>query len=268
MTRISPRAAIILAAAGLVAAVMAWQTVLSPQVRKLRYREEMTRALRSPQPQIRKQAAWAVIERPDPSLETFMVRGVMGEEPDPDVREAYVYTLGRLSRPRNFAAIESAIDVEPSGYVRAAAWLAAARCDRQHFHTLAATRRQPEPPWDQIGIAQGRLCLDDVQGVNVLLYWARRGDASQRQVASRALFKWLRPLLDVAGRWPVDADVGEGQPWPAGLVDEIERRCAALDLQAIADDTRRHRAPAERVRRNVARLTRAREDLVSLLFAE
>jgi hypothetical protein len=266
MTRISRRAAIILAAAGLVAAAVAWQTVLSPQARKLRYREKMTRALRSPDPQDRKQTAWAIIERPDPVLEAFIVRGVTGNEPDPDVREAYVYTLGKLGQRRNFAAIESAIDADASGYVRAAAWLAAARCDPEHFRTLTETRRQPEHPWDQIGIAQGWFYLDDVRGVDILLHWALAGDDPQRQIASRALFKWLRPLLDATGRWPIDANVREGQRWPAELVSEVERRCAALDLQAIADDSRRHHAPAERVRRNVTRLTRVRDRLARLLF--
>ncbi|MFQ5807157.1 MAG: HEAT repeat domain-containing protein [Phycisphaerae bacterium] len=258
----------IVAGAGIVVTVVAWQSLLSPRARNLRYRTEMLQALRSPDPESRKQAAWAIIGRPELSLEAFLVRGVLGDEPDPDVREAYTYALGKLGDPRNFAAIESAIDADPSGYVRAAAWLAAARCDPQHFRTLVETRAQRERPWEQIGIAQGRLDLDDVQDVNVLLHWARSGNPSQRQVAARALYKSLRPLLDAVGRWPAGAQIRAGQLWPPEIIDEVERRCAALDLQAIADETRRHRRRAERVRRNVTRLTRARDGLVGLLFAQ
>jgi hypothetical protein len=255
------------AVVGVVAAAALWQTVLSRPVRTVRQRRALMQALRSPDPQTRKQAAWAVTESPGPNLEAFLIRGIIGAERDPDVREAYVYALGRLEDSRNFAAIESAIDSDPSGYVRAAAWLAAARCDPQHFRTLAETHAPPDDPWDRIGIGQGRLFLGDVCGIGELLHWAGAGSDSQRLAAARALLKGLRPLLDAAGRWPIDADVAEGEPWPAELVGEIERRCATLDLQAIMDDLRRHRVPAERVRRNVLRLTGAREHLARLLFA-
>ncbi len=261
------RKRVVLAAVGVVVAAALWQTVLSRHARTARHRRELLQALRSPDSQSRKQAAWAAIESLDPNLEAVLARGVMGAEREPTVREAYVYALGKLGDPRNVAAIESAIDSDPSGYVRAAAWLAAARCDPRHFRTLADTRPPPLDPWDQIGVGQGWLYLGDVRRVNDLLHWALAGDDAQRQVAARALFKWLRPLVDAAGRWPVEADVREGQLWPAELIEEIERRCAALDLQAIADDTGRHLAPAERVRRNVMRLTRTRERLARLLFA-
>ena len=257
-----------LPAVGVLAVLTVWVTVLNPRMQSRQYRAKMTRLLQSSAPETRKQAAWAMIERPDRELETLIIRGAMGDEPDPDVREAYVYTLGKLGDPRNLAAIESAIDQDPSGYVRAAAWLAAARVDSQHFRTLAEAGPLPQRPWDRIGIAQGRLCLGDVHDVNELLHWAEAGDDSQRQVASRAMFKWLRPLLDAAGRWPVGATVREGEPWPPGLIAEIKVRCATMDLQAIADETVPRRAAAYRVRRNVGRLTRTRDGLASLLFGE
>jgi hypothetical protein len=243
-------------------------TVVNSRGRRPLWRSEIAAALESTDPQARKEAAWRLIERPDPLMVTRLVRGLMGAEPSPDVREAYVYTLGRLGDSRNFPAIESAIDSDPSGYVRAAAWLAAARADPQHFRTLVATRAPPEHPWDRIGVAQGRLCLGDTSAVEKLLHWAVSGDDSQRNVASRALFKWLRPLLDAVGRWPVGASVGQAQTWPPALIEEVAARCATLDLQAIAEDTRPHLAQAERVRRSVKRITHAREGLVHLLFAE
>ena len=164
-------------------------------------------------------------------------------------------------------AVEYAIDVDADGYARAAAWLAAARIDPEHFRTLAQTRAQQRRLWDRLGVAQGQLMLGDVQALNELLQWVRAGDASQRLVASRALFKWLRPLLAVAGRWPADSTVREGEAWPAEFVSEIERRCAELDLQAIADDTRRHAARTDSVRRSANRLARARDGLAGVLFA-
>lgn len=258
----------ILAVVGIVAALTIWVTVLSPRAQSRRYRAEMTRMLQSSDPEARKRAAWTIIERPDPTLEMLMVRGVMGDEPNPDVREAFVYALGKLENPRYSAAIESAIDQDPSGYVRATAWLAAARIDPRHFRTLAQADPRPQRPWDRIGIAQGWLYLGDVRAVNELLHWADAGDDSQRQIASRAMFKWLWPLLDAAGRWPVGATVREGQSWPSELIAEIRRRCETLDLQAIADDTSCHRAAAYRVRRNVGRLTRVRDGLASLLFVQ
>jgi hypothetical protein len=234
----------------------------------LRGRSELRRQMQSPDREQRKQAAWAVIEQPIPELEELMVRGVLGGEPDAGVREAYVYALGNLADQRYFAAVETVIDADPSGYVRAAAWLAAARIDPAHFRTLAETNPGPGDPWDRLGIAQGRLFLGDVRGARELLEQARSDSDARRCVAGRALYKWLRPLLDAAGRWPLAAEVTEGQAWPPEFVDEIERRCATLDLQALADDTRQHDQAAAPVRRYIMRINGARKGLVSLLFGQ
>ena len=226
------------------------------------------RQMQSPDREQRKQAAWAAIECPNPVLEELMVRGVLGDEPDAGVREAYVYALGNLGDRRVFSAIETAIDTDPSGYVRAAAWLAAARVDPEHFHTLVGTRPASRDAWDRLGVAQGRLMLGNVRDAGELFEQVRSTDGSRSHVASRALYKWLRPLLDAAGCWPADARLSEGQPWPHELVDEIEHRCATLDLQAIADDTHQHDQAAARVRRYIMRIDGARKGLISLLFGE
>jgi hypothetical protein len=237
-------------------------------IRDVRVRHELLRQMQSPDREQRKQAAWAAIERPNPALEEFMARGVLGDEPDAGVREAYVYALGNLGDRRHFAVIETAIDTDPSGYVRSAAWLAAARVDSEHFHMLADTRSAPRDAWDRLGVAQGRLMLGELRDIPELFEQARGNDESRQLVASRALFKWLRPLLDAVGRWPVDATVSEGQPWPPEFVDKIERRCSALDLQAIAADTHQHDQAAARVQRYIMRINGAREGLVSLLFGQ
>ncbi len=238
------------------------------RVRTAGAQDRLLRQMQSPDREQRKQAAWAAIERPAPALEEFMVRGVLGDEPDAGVREAYVYALGNLRDRRHFAAIETAIDTDRSGYVRAAAWLAAARVDPEHFGTLAATRSAPRDAWDRLGVAQGRLMLGDVRDTGELLQQARGGDASRGHIASRALERWLRPLLDAAGRWPADATVSGAQAWPPEFVDEIDRRCATLDLQALADDTHQHDQAAAGVRRYIMRIYGARKGLISLLFGE
>lgn len=257
-------------AGGLVAGVIlaALAPNLARQLRTAGARERLLRQMQSPEREQRKQAAWAAIERPAPVLEELMVRGVLGDEPDAGVREAYVYALGNLRDRRHFAAIETAIDSDPSGYVRAAAWLAAARVDPERFGTLAETRSAPRDAWDRLGVAQGRLMLGDMRDAGELIEQARGPDAARRHLASRAMYKWLRPLLDAAGRWPAEATVSGAQPWPTEFVDEIERRCATLDLQPLADDTHQHDHAASRVRRRIMRIYGARKWLISLLFGE
>jgi hypothetical protein len=257
-----------LVAAAVLSVLVLWQILLSPRARDARVAARLERTLRSDDPETRKQAVWGTVARPDSALVTMMVQDALGAEPDADVREAYIYALGRLGDPRNFAVIESTIDRDPSGYVRAAAWLAAARCDPRHFRMLVETRTRPERPWDQIGVGQGWLELDDVRGVSDLLHWACAGDDVQREVAARALLKWLRPLLDSVGRWPADCDVEPGDPWPRELVDEIAARCARLDLQAIADDNARHHAQTYRLQRDVRRITGFRDGLAELLVGD
>lgn len=241
---------------------------LARRLRTAGAQDRLLHLMKSPDREQRKQAAWAAIERPNPDLEQFMARGVLGDEPDAGVREAYVYALGNLGDQRHFAVIETAIDTDPSGYVRSAAWLAAARIDPVHFRILADTRSAPRDAWDRLGLAQGRLMLGDVRDTGELFEQARGDDLSRRLVACRALYKWLRPLLDAAGRWPVDATVTEAQPWPSEFVNEIERRCATLDLQAVADDTHQHDQAAAPVQRYIMRINGARRGLISLLFGE
>jgi len=259
---------ILLAAAGIVSAVTIWQMVLGPGAMSIRITDYLCAALRSDNPGLRKRAAWAVTRYPYPELVRMLVDGVLGGEAAPDAREAFVYALGRIGDRHSLGAIESVIDQDPSGYVRAAAWLAAARCDPEHFRTLVATRAAAQAAWDRIGIAQGRLQLADMRGVETLLRAARDGDDAQRYVASLTLFKGLRPLLDTAGRWPADCGLRAGQLWPPAFVDEIERRCAALNLQAIADDSLRLIKSIEATQREVRRITGARDELAEVLVGE
>lgn len=213
----------------------------------------------------RKQAAWSLVDDPDPELIALIGRRLLGPERSADVRESFVWTLGSLHDPRSFPAIEEALDVERDGYVRAAAWLAAARADGARFEHLAE-QQPPASLWDRIGIAQGRLALGNVADVGLLLDVAATGSDQQRYVAGRALHKWLRPLLETAGRWPLDEGGSAAGAWPAEFVALVARRCAELDLPAIAADNRRFAAALARLHRDVARITNARNDLAGLLF--
>jgi hypothetical protein len=235
-------------------------------VRDAVFRAECFRQFQSDYPDDRKQAAWSVIEHPDAKLEAFMVRGMLGDEPSADVRESYVYSLGKLHDPGVFPAIETLLNIETDGYVRAAAWLAAARSDPVRFEHLVNDRAVSGDAWEQVGVAQGWLALGDVRGVDELLRLARSDNEQLRYVASRALYRWVRPLLDTTGRWPVDAGVGESDIWSPALVERIARRCGEVDLAAVAAAALRSEAAAARVRRNQTRITNAREDLVGLLF--
>ena len=252
---------------GIVAIAIAWAPLLSPRTSVLWGRDVRILArLKSDSPQERKLAAWKAIESDDPELLGIVRAGAQGGETDDDVREAYIYALGKREDAGYFDAIEHAVRNDESGYVRSAAWLAAARADPQRVPALAADASLPNTDWDRLGQAQGLLGAGDMSRVGELLDWAERGNRSQRVVAGRALHKWLRPLMDAVGRWPLDAIVAEGDVWPAEFVDEIRGRCAGLDLQSILQEMRPHLAGAEEFRSQLRRVTSARDRIGALLF--
>ncbi|RMF82038.1 MAG: hypothetical protein D6744_06445, partial [Planctomycetota bacterium] len=255
LRRIAAGALIVVASA----TAVAWRPLLSPRTSVLWGRDVRILArLRSDSPAERKRAAWKAIDSDDPRLLDIVRAGALGGETDDDVREAFVYALGKRRNAGFFEDIASVIRNDPSGYVRAAAWLAAARSDPRRTQALAADPALPDSDWDRLGRAQGLLAAGDASRVGELLDWAQRGDASQRVVAARALYKWLRPALDSVGRWPLGADVREGEVWPAEFIDELRRRCAQLDLQAVIDDMRPHLAEIEHFRSQLRRVTSAR----------
>lgn len=231
-----------------------------------RQNNDILAGLASSDPQTRKQGAWAAIDHPNPALRQRMVAGVLGDEPIDDVREAFVYALGRIGDSGDMSAVESAIDLDPSGLVRAAAWLAAARMDPEHFRTLAATAKPARDDWDALGIAQARLLLGDPRDVDTLLRLARDGDHAQKVVAARSLTRDLLPLLDSVGQLPLDQPAWDGDTWRPASTDEIARRCAGLPLERLAVDLRQHEAAANRFRRDLARITTGRDRIAHWLF--
>lgn len=189
-------------------------------------------------------------------------------EPDPGVREAYVYALGRSGVAGYFPVIAGVIRTDAHPYVRQTAWLAAARLDPERFRALAAALPPGDEPADRIGRGAAWVELGDPRGAPDLLRWAVEGDAQQRKTASLALSRGVAPLLEAVGRWPRSQRVAEEEPWSLELVAEVARRCAGLDLAALADDTRPHVRRAALVRRNVSRLNAARARLTRLLWTQ
>lgn len=227
--------------------------------------------LDSPEAEHRKRGAWYIAENRAADTAQLLLARHLAErrEADPDVRESFVYALGRVGDPLHFPLLRTLAvsGTERSGYVRAAAWLAAARVDRARFRNLAEAQPSADDDWDRIGLAQAWLAIGDCRGVMALLEFAGRGDHGQRVVAARALTRGVCPALVAVGRWPIDAELRAGEVWPEELVAEVRRRCGELDLQAIADESRPHIEQARAVQRIVRRLHGARERLVGLLFS-
>ncbi len=238
---------------------------LRPRVRHEYIRARLAEQLSSANPAERIDAAWHFIDSPEPDIETRLTAGLMGDEPDAEVREAYAGALGRFAHPRNLGPLRHAIDLDTSGEVRASAWLAVARVDRAAFETACAEKGPAADPWDQIGQAQGRLHLFDMSGVPTLLHFAGHGEQAERIIASKAVFKNLRPLLDSVGRWPIEATQHEGVAYPTELTEEIARRCDGLDLAMISRDIAQHSQEAERIKRTIRRLTGGRERIARFL---
>ncbi len=223
--------------------------------------------LQAGSPDSRKAGAWEAADRKTPRAIGFIADQLAASaEPDPQVRESYVYALGRAGGPQHFDLVAALIEREPAGWVRQAAWLAAARLAPERFAELAARHGDSEQPWDQIGVAAAWLELGDVRGVEVLLHWAVRGDAGQRQASSAAMYRRLAPLLEALGRWPLRAQPAEGQTWSPELVAAIADRCRQLDLPAIAADLRRALERSAGLRRDLGRLNGARRRLARLLL--
>ena len=234
----------------------------------VRQRQQRTllRMLRSPQPVLRKQGAWLTLEHEKGEAIEFIAQQIAGRaETDADVRECYVYALGQTGNKQYFGVVAEVLATDPSGYVRQAAWLALARLDPRGFIALAEARPPSKDLWDQIGRAIGRLEAGDVRDIPKLLQWAQTASADQRLVVCAALYRGVRPLVEAAGRWPLGLDVAEGQLWPPELLREVGRRCATLDLQRLAEDTRPHLAAASLVCRNAYRMTSARNWIAWLL---
>lgn len=230
---------------------------------------EIVRRLASTDPDRRRAAAARIADGEATHTAPLLASRLRsGSEAVAEVREAFVHALGRTGNAAYFDAIERVVRVEPDGYTRCGAWLAAARVDAARFRALADQIELRRDAWDAVGVAQGRACLGDLCDWKVLFDNAADPDAPQAYAACGALRRWLRPLLESIGRWPLDFDPPDGEIWPAEGVARVQQRCEGLDLQRLADQTTPAVDAAGKVRSNVAKLTKTRGRLARLLFGD
>ncbi len=231
--------------------------------------DEILTMLASDDPETRRWGAWEAASEPSAAASAIIAQRLSDQlERAPEVRESFVYALSQSGQREHFDLIAEIVRNDDSPYVRQAAWVAAGRLDPGRFRMLITEVTPRDDPWDEIGRADGWLFAGDVRGVPALLRWARDGTTEQRQVASMALLHRVAPLLEVAGRWPIDADTTQGKVWSTDFVDEIARRCAQLDLQAVLDDTRAYAERTARIRRDVGRLHNTSDHIADYISSQ
>lgn len=236
--------------------------------RVLTHENSVLNALRSTDAATRKQAAWRVAGGGYPKAASLLRRLLSDRRiAEADVRESHVYALGQLGDARDFDLLSGLLVNDQSGFVRQAAWLAAARADPGRCLALLASAPMSTEAWDRIGSAQARLQLRDTRAVDELLHLAAEGDTGQRAVAGRILYRTLAPAMTAVGRWPLDATVNPDGSWPHELVDQVERRLRFLDPHSLMNDTWVHVQRSDRIIRAKARLAGARDRIAGILFS-
>lgn len=236
-------------------------------IRAARLESKVLGMLESDDVEQRKRGAWAAAEF-SLSRAYQRIQDRISEESSPAAREAFIYALGQRGNTDDFDRLIASARSDPSGYVRQAAWVAAARSDPARTRALLEPLSPRETPWERLGVAQAWLVLCDVRGVAELFEFAAGGDHSRRIIAARALSKAVRPVLDSLGRWPLDADPQLGEAWPRELVEEVCRRCEQIDLQTALERTDYYWERSKQVRRNKARLSGARDRIAGFLFGK
>ncbi len=224
--------------------------------------------LRSDDPSDRKRSAWQVAEGGYPKAAVLIRRLLRGGSvEDGDVRESYVYALGRLGRAADYDLLKRVLERDESGFVRQAAWVAAARVDPDRCEALLSSTPTSGDAWRRIGMAQAWLELPDVRGVGTLLEFAAGDDPGRRAIAGRTLYRTLGPALTAAGRWPLGASPNADGSWPQNLVAEVARRVDEVNLQTLLLETRKHVERSRRIQRSKARLSGARDRMAEFLVS-
>ena len=228
----------------------------------------------------RRAVLWRVADHGRVALTPSVAR-LLATDASRDVREAAAYCLGRLASSAAGPPLSAALDNESSGFVRQAIWLALARADAPAFRQRAAASasqlaterdhsadQDPNADWDELGVIQGRMELGDYRDLERLFALAASADAWPRQLACRAVQRWVAPLMDAAGCWPLAAEDGPPHEWPPELLAEIRRRALTLRMQPLADDCRRHLARAHDIQVYRAKLNKASALLAKVLFRQ
>lgn len=236
------------------------------RIKRAKARAEINSLLKSPNKDDRRKAAQMAATCNDEDLFSRLRLAIMGDEPEPGVRAAAIEALGQTLARQYFEVVEFAVDLDSSGRVRAAGWLAAARLDRRRCEALLQQHADRADPWDRVGRAQARLYLGDVSELDVLFEYARDDNPELNRAACRALQRWLRPILDAAGCWPLGADPPINGPWSLELITELQARCRQIDLPRAALDTHRQLTRSAFARKMERRLASGRNQVTQLLF--
>lgn len=243
------------------------------KVKDWRLAQRVERKLADPDPNVRQQAGWLVVDEYEHELVDRLLTHLDSGEPDPRVREALAYAVGRVGNEREHVApLMKVLRRERDGYARQAMWLALARLDEDAFKQWADADAQgaTQDPWDLVGIGNGRMQLGDFRDLPALLVFAADEEAPQRDIARQALLKEVRPVLEAIGRWPLslDTDPQHVGNWSRAEVATLAARCAEVDLQPIADRVEKTRFEARRVLFSIGKILKARETLAGWLYGE
>lgn len=230
-------------------------------------RQRKLEILRTEDGQRAKEAAWWVTDNQRIQYAHVVREALCRPEISADFRESLVYTLGRIRDREAVPLLKARLKAEKEGNVRQATWLALARIDDSAFREAIADADEVKlDAWDQLGIAQGRLENADFRGAETAIRFARNGTEDQRVIASRALEKTVRPVLEVAGYWPIEFEPQPGDIWSDELVDIVEKRLAIVRPAQIVADTLQHQKLAAGVQRNVRRIVDGRDHIAWFLF--
>lgn len=210
--------------------------------------------LESVEAESRKRGAWeALSNRSKPALWLIRERLEAGAERDADVRETYYYFLGRMGYGEDWGLIERCIHKDESGYVRQQAWLSALRIDAERCRKLSE-EFEAKDRWDRIGVAQARLGLDDASGVADLLEAIEHGDEGEREIAAKVIGRFVRPLLDAEGKWPIEVPWNPEQPWTLEEAQKVRERCDRIDAVRSMSELAELRAKSQELRKLQGRL--------------
>lgn len=244
-------------AAVVVVAGLLW-SYARPRVRDEWVRARIAAMLDSADPAERALAAWRFIENPLPDIETRMTAGLLGDERTQSVRESFAWALGKIGRPRNVGVLRHVIDVDESGEVRLAAWLAIANLDRAVFEQVVA-EKSPLTGWDEFAVARARLHTGDLSEFRTVMRYARDGSEAQNAIASYSLIFHFRKYLDAVGQWPIEVPSAPSERLTPAHVDAIAARCERLDIAALGVEVQKHAAAGEEIKHTIRRLTSGRE---------
>ena len=251
--------AAILAVSAVVVVAGLWRTAAERQVMHL---------LTSPHEEARRQGAWQAVKRSSRPAADFMYAALSQDrELSPGVRESYVYAMGRMPLKSALPLLLRLARTDESGFVRQAAWVTAARLNFEQFRAAAREVENRADTWDRIGIAAALIEADDCSQLDLLFDAAANGDDFQRNIAGAVLRRYLRPLMQAAGRWPVNADISVDGIWSPAFIAEVRRRAASLNLPQIAAYSRPEQQGTEALRRAIGRIYGARARLVHALYS-